>query len=121
LAIYHLFIDEAYRIAEKVSFITPARFLFNAGKTPKVWNQKMLEDKHLKVEYFVKDSSKVFSNTDIKGGVVITYRDSGTVFGAIGIFTAFPELNGILKKIIRTNSKSFKSIVFGQNIYQYTD
>lgn len=35
--IYHLFMDEAYKIADKVELITPARFLFNAGKTPKSW------------------------------------------------------------------------------------
>ena len=61
--IYNLFMDEAYKIAERISFITPARFLFNAGKTPKTWNQKMLEDEHLKVEFFEQDSSKVFNNT----------------------------------------------------------
>ncbi len=119
--IYHLFLDEAYKIAKRVSFITPARFLFNAGKTPKAWNQKMLEDKHLKVEYFEQDSSKVFGNTNIIGGVVVTYRDSDTIFGAIGTFTAFPELNRILRKVEKTNSGSFSNIVFGQNIYQYTE
>ncbi len=119
--IYHLFMEEAYKIAERVSFITPARFLFNAGKTPKAWNQKMLEDKHLKVVYFEHDSSKVFKNTSIIGGVVVTYRDSDTNFGSIGTFAAFPELNGILRKAIKTNSDSFSKIVFGQNIYQYTD
>nr|WP_277958304.1 Eco57I restriction-modification methylase domain-containing protein [Enterococcus faecalis] len=39
-AIYHLFLDEAYKIAEKVVMITPARFLFNVGSTPKIWNEK---------------------------------------------------------------------------------
>ena len=119
--IYNLFMDEAYKIAKRVSFITPARFLFNAGKTPKTWNQKMLEDEHLKVEFFEQDSSKVFGNTNIIGGVAVTYRDSDMNFGAIGTFTAFPELNEILKKVVKTNSESFSNIVFGQNIYQYTD
>lgn len=36
--VYHLFMDAAFKIAPVVSFITPARFLFNAGKTPKVKN-----------------------------------------------------------------------------------
>ncbi len=72
--IYNIFMEEAYKIAERVSFITPARFLFNAGKTPSAWNKKMLEDEHLKIEYFEQDSSKVFSNTNINGGVVVTYR-----------------------------------------------
>ena len=81
--IYHKFMEEAYKIANRVSFITPARFLYNAGATPKAWNKKMLEDEHLKIEFFEQDSSKVFSNTDIKGGVAVTYRDSDANFGAI--------------------------------------
>lgn len=58
----------AYKIADKTVLITPARFLFNAGSTPKSWNEKMLADEHLKVVYFEQDSSKIFPNTDIKGG-----------------------------------------------------
>jgi 23S rRNA G2445 N2-methylase RlmL len=73
--IYHKFMEEAYKIARRVSFITPARFLYNAGATPKAWNKKMLEDEHLKVEYYEQDSAKVFSNTAIIGGVAVTYRD----------------------------------------------
>lgn len=119
--IYHKFMDEAYKIANRVSFITPARFLYNAGATPKAWNKKMLEDEHLKVEYYEQDSSKVFSNTNIIGGVAVTYRDSNVDFGAIGTFTAFPELNSILKKVIKVDSGSFSSIIYGQEIYKYTD
>lgn len=116
--IYHRFMDEAYKIANRVSFITPARFLYNAGATPKAWNKKMLEDEHLKVEFFEQDSSKVFSNTDIKGGVAITYRDADIEFGAIGTFTAFPELDSILKKTSALDSGSLSSIIFGQEIYK---
>ena len=42
--VYNLFMDETYKVADKVELIHPARFLFNAGSTPKAWNQKMLED-----------------------------------------------------------------------------
>ena len=119
--IYHKFMEEAYKIAKRVSFITPARFLYNAGATPKAWNKKMLEDKHLKVEYYEQDSSKVFANTDIKGGVAVTYRDTDTNFGAIGVFTAFPELHSIIGKVVSTNAGSFSSIIFGQEIYKYTE
>lgn len=119
--IYHKFMEEAYKIASRVSFITPARFLYNAGATPKAWNKKMLEDEHLKIEYFEQDSSKVFSNTDIKGGVAVTYRDVKSDFGAIGTFTAFAELNGILKKVSTIDNGSFSNIIFGQEIYKYTD
>ena len=119
--IYHKFMEEAYKIANRVSFITPARFLYNAGATPKAWNKKMLEDEHLKVEYYEQDSSKVFSNTAIIGGVAVTYRDSDVDFGAIGTFAAFQELNSILKKVMGSNLDSFSSIIFGQEIYKYTE
>ena len=119
--LYNIFMDEAYRIAERVSFITPARFLFNAGKTPKAWNKKMLEDEHLKVEYFEQDSSKVFSNTNINGGVVVTYRDAAQKFGAIEIFVPFMELYSITRKVAAKNSQSLSDIIYGKNIYQYTD
>ena len=66
--VYNYFMDEAYKIADKTVLISPARFLFNAGKTPTAWNEKMLNDPHLKVLFYEQDSSKVFSNTDIKGG-----------------------------------------------------
>ena len=45
--IYNVFMDAVYKISDKAELITPARFLFNAGKTPKAWNQKMMEDTHL--------------------------------------------------------------------------
>jgi len=114
--IYHLFIDEAYKLAGKVSLIHPARFLFNAGKTPKEWNKKMLKDKHIKVVYYEQQSSKVFPNTDIKGGIAITFRDANKDFGAIGTFTSFPELNSILYKV--ENRKGFSAItqiIYSQN------
>lgn len=64
--------DLAYEVADKAVSITPA----NAGQTPKMWNKKMLEDKHLQVIYFAQKSEEVFPNTDIKGGVAVTYRDT---------------------------------------------
>lgn len=33
--IYHLFVDESSKISDRTLLITPARFLFNAGATPK--------------------------------------------------------------------------------------
>jgi hypothetical protein len=119
--IYHLFMDEAYKIANRVSFITPARFLYNAGATPKAWNRKMLEDEHLKVEYYEQDSSKVFRNTSIIGGIAVTYRDANSNFGSVGTFTAFDELNRIIRKVEKMKSDSLSSIIFGQEIYKYTE
>ena len=60
--VYNKFMDAAYTVANKVELIHPARFLFNAGSTPKAWNQKMLNDNHFKVMEYEEDCSKVFSN-----------------------------------------------------------
>ena len=40
--IYHLFMDSVRDVALRVELITPARFLFNAGSTPKEWNNRIL-------------------------------------------------------------------------------
>ena len=42
--VYNIFMDATYKVAEKVELIHPARFLFDAGSTPKEWNEKMLHD-----------------------------------------------------------------------------
>lgn len=118
--IFPYFMDQAYEIGEKVELITPAKFLSNAGKTPKRWNQKMLQDPHLKVLFFEQDSSKVFSNTDIKGGVCVTYRDLQSNFGAIGTFTPYEELNSILKKVKTDNFESFSKLIYAPESYKLT-
>ena len=66
--LYHTMLDAASNIADRVEMITPARFIFNAGWTPKEWNEKMLNDEHLKVIDYEPNSAKVFPGTDIKGG-----------------------------------------------------
>lgn len=121
-AIYNYFYDFAEKVADKYCLISPARFLFNAGSTNKKWNQKMLQDKHIKVEYYEQNSSVVFPNTDIKGGVAILYRDAQKDFGAIGAFTSYKELHSILHKV--ENKKDFKSLdsyITGRGIYRLTE
>jgi len=110
--IYHCFLDAAYKVADKVELIHPARFLFNAGSTPKDWNEKMLRDPHIKVLYYEKDSGSIFNGVDIKGGVAITYRDKNADFGAIHVFTVYPELNEILHKVTITEDNSVSAIAF---------
>ena len=113
--VYNQFMDAAYEIADKVELIHPARFLFNAGSTPKAWNEKMLNDEHFKVLEYETNSTAVFPNTDIKGGVAITYHDDFKTFESIGTFTAFPELNGIVKKARAVNEdKSIASMIYTQ-------
>jgi type II restriction enzyme len=119
--IYNEFMEAAYSVAEKVELITPARFLFNAGKTPKAWNEKMLSDTHLKVSYYEQDSSKIFANTDIKGGVAVTYRDASKDCGAIGVFTTFEELNSILNKVKPFINKPLSDWVYAPESYKFTD
>ena len=120
--VYHKFLENAYKIGDVVEMIHPARFLFNAGSTPKRWNEQMLKDPHLKVLYFEQDSSKVFSNTDIKGGVVVTYHDNSKEYGAIGTFTAYDELNAIQKKIRNYKTfTSFSEIIVTAYAYRLTD
>lgn len=114
--VYHKFLENAYKIGDIVEMIHPARFLFNAGSTPKQWNEQMLQDPHLKVLYFEQDSSKVFSNTDIKGGVVITHHDNVKDYGAIKVFTPYVELNSIIHKAApKDEISSLMSIIYIQN------
>lgn len=98
--VYNLFMDASCAVARKVELIHPARFLFNAGSTPKAWNQKMLSDTHFKVLEYFPDASVVFPNTDIKGGVTISYRDEDTDYGAIEIYIPIKEMNSIFHKVV---------------------
>lgn len=119
--VYHLFMDAAYEVGNKVMLIHPARFLFKAGSTPKNWNEKMLNDEHFKIVYYDKDSTNVFKNADIKGGIAISFRDNLKNFGAISTFTPYQELNKILK-IVKNNSyfKSMEQIVFSRTSFRLT-
>ena len=120
--IYHLFMDESYKLSDRVELIHPARFLFNAGSTPKAWNKKMLNDPHLKVLWYEQDSSKIFNGTDIKGGVVVTLHDATKDFGVIGTFTTYTELNTILKKVDNhSDFKTFSAIVISRTSYRLTE
>jgi type II restriction enzyme len=119
--IYNFFMNDAFKIAEYVEVITPARFLFNAGQTPKEWNKERLEDEHFKVLSYQSDASKVFPNTDIKGGVAVTLRSESNTYGKIGVFTEFAELNSIINKVWKDKSKeSLSSICIGAVPYHYT-
>lgn len=114
--IYHYFMDSTKEISSKSILITPARFLFNAGKTPKRWNKAILNNPHYKVCYYIQNSAEVFPNTDIKGGVAITYFDNDKEFGEIGTFTPFNELNSILKKVEKSSSfRPITEIIFTQS------
>lgn len=98
--VYNLFMDAAYQVADKTMLITPARFLFNAGATPKKWNDERLHDPHFKVCKYYPKSSDVFTNVEIKGGVAIHYRDIERDYGHIEVFTNYEYLNSIVRKVV---------------------
>ena len=106
--IYDKFIDATYQVADIVELIHPARFLFNAGSTPKMWNEKMLHNRHFKILEYESDSSKYFSSASIMGGIAISYHDWNADFGEIGFFSPFNELRSIREKVI--SHEDFKSI-----------
>jgi hypothetical protein len=118
--VYHLFMDAAYEVGEKAVLITPARFLFNAGFTPKAWNKQMLEDPHLTVPYYVPNSDELFPGTIINGGIAVTYRDSERTGEPIGTFTHYPELNTILHRVVESNITSMESEITSSRSYRYT-
>lgn len=121
MPIYHKFIDSALEIGEKACLITPARFLFNAGGTPKQWNREFLKNPHVKVPYYEQNSAKVFPNTSIKGGIAITIFDKQKDYGAIETFTSFEELNSIMKKVNVVSERSLAEIVTNRGSYRYSD
>ena len=120
--IYDKFIDGAYQLSDKVELIHPARFLFNAGSTPKEWNNKMLTDANFKILKYYQNSSDVFSGIQLTGGVVISYHDKEKTFEPVRVFTAFNSLNDILHKVISSSTfQSMERIVITRTIYRLTD
>lgn len=114
--VYDSFMDSAFKVSDKVELIHPARFLFNAGKTPKDWNKKKLSDEHLKVLKYYQDSSFVFPGTRITGGVAVTYRDAHEDFGAIEVFSHFEEIRTLSAKMRNhVKSSSLPNIMILQN------
>lgn len=119
--IYHFFIDESYKISDKTVLVTPARFLANTGGTPKKWNHKMLNSRHLKVKFYELKSNKVFPGTDIKGGVVITYHDKNKDFEPIETFISEPLLDSIYRKVKKLEEPSLSEIMYGSDSHKFLD
>ena len=120
--IYNLYLDCAYSISDVVEMIHPARFLSNAGSTPKAWNKKMLEDRHIGICEFWNKSVRLFDETEIKGGVAISIRDKKVDKGPIGLFTPYPQLNAIVRSVCKNKTfKSMSDIVVSRTAYRFTD
>lgn len=120
--IYHLFMDACHDVSDKTLLITPARFLFNAGGTPKSWNKKTLDDDHFKVLSYESDAKKVFPNTAITGGVTVSYYDLTKKYIPVNVFVPYPELNSIRNKVIsEAGYCSLSTIISGRTPYLFTD
>lgn len=119
--IYHHFMNESYKIAEKSCLISPARFLANNGATPKKWNQEMLLNKHFKVAYYELKSSNVFPNTDIKGGVVISYYDALKDYQPIKVFIPEKLLSRIYQKVAKRCESTLDSIMYGSTSHKLSN
>ncbi|MEE8825089.1 MAG: Eco57I restriction-modification methylase domain-containing protein [Lentilactobacillus sunkii] len=126
--VYNLFMDLSFKLGKKVTLITPARFLFGAGSTPRDWTERILSDKHFKVVKFEPNSSKVFPHTDIKGGIAITYWDSEKEYTPIkeayapaGIYIPFEELVSIMHKVTNGEFEGLNSIIYAPENYKFTE
>ena len=119
--LYDKFMDSAYSLSEIVMLIHPARFLFNAGQTAKSWNDKMLKDEHFKVIEYEPIANKIFPNTDIKGGVVISIRNLNITYGAIRKFIPQQELKNIVKKVSIVTDTYLDSIIASRGMYRFSE
>lgn len=119
--IYNYFYDLAFSLSNIATLITPGRFLFRAGQTPKEWMVRMLTDAHFKVVNYFPNTADVFPSVDIKGGVVITYRDSNLYLGPVGFFSSFTELNSTLRKVKTETFTSFSTLVSSRGMYKFTN
>ena len=116
-SIYHLFIKLGVKLADITTLITPARFLSDAGDTPTTFNREILNDPHFKVVLFEKNATKIFPQTDIKGGIAISLYDKNKNFEPIKLYIPFTELKGIYKKVLSdvTEKGSLTDIIYPAN------
>lgn len=119
--VYNLFMDSAYKVGNVVELITPARFLSQAGATPKAWNRKMLDSKNLKVLVYWGNSTVAFNGVDIKGGVCITYFDKNRNFEPIKVFIENEQLRDIYNKTCKISHHHIGEIVYSPDSYRFTD
>ena len=119
---YDKFMEASYEVGEKVELVHPARFLFNAGSTPKAFNKRRLNDPHFKVLHYEPASNKVFSGIELMGGIAVTYHDGSSNYGAIGVFTQFEELNSIKNKVNnREDFAPISDVATTAYAYHFTD
>lgn len=119
--VYHIFMEASYKVSRSSLLITPARFLFNSGFTPKDWNEKMLNNDHFKVLKYEEISKNIFPSQEIKGGIAIAYYSSIKKFEPIKIFLKFEPLKYILEKVINNSEFYLESIISSPLTYSLSD
>lgn len=112
-SIFDEFMDCCEELAPRSYLITPARFLFEAGRD-KTWCRKKLADPHRSVVEYYQKSNEIFPGTDIKGGVAITAYEIDEEKGPIIFYTTFPEMNTILSKVVDEKFESVQGIIYLQ-------
>lgn len=118
--IYNYFMDIAHFLSDFSCLITPARFLFNAGKTSKEWNFKILNSPYFKVEHYEQSSGKIFDGVDLKGGLAISTYNRKQILEPIKLFIPFEELKGILRKVISIEKRFLNELVYSPESYKFT-
>lgn len=114
--IYDRFMDESFKLATITTYITPARFLFNTGDTPKQWNEKMLNSDNFRVVEYYASGEEVFPNTSIGGGVVVTVYNNDKNSLPIEVFLSNKNLQKIYDTIHRGKEvESINNIFVLQN------
>ena len=106
--VYQEFMEIGYNLSKIAVFITPGKFLFNAGKTPKSWNRKMLNDKYLSVYKYEPDAKNIFPNIALSSSIVITIRNENNEVNPIIQFYPDEMVRNITNKVL--NYKDFKPI-----------
>lgn len=120
--VYDRFMDAAEAVSDRVEFITPARFLFDAGGTPRAWNRRKLSDPHFKVVRYDADASQVFPGTSIPGGVAVTMHDRTRTCKPVGTFIPLRTMRAITGKVTSADGfESMDGIVDTSYSYRFTE
>ena len=98
LPVYNNFMDASYKVGSSVMLITPARFLFNAGRTPKQWNEQMVDLLEQENPGCFDEPGKTFLDPYMKSGLYIT-EIVKRLYRSEKMRQAFPDDNARLEHI----------------------
>ena len=79
-----------------------------------------LRSEHFKVLHYFQQSAQVFPNTDIKGGVAISYYDANCKYEPIILFSQYSEIVSIFKKVRKISNDDLSSIITNRGLYRYS-